>query len=118
MFEWRDYLELARGLITSSERSEASLRAAASRAYYAAFHKSREALERDLGETFGRGRIHAEVIRRLKERPETQMLGGDLDRLRKMRSHADYDAANTFSSRHAELAVHLASGVLRQLDVA
>ncbi len=118
MFEWRDYLDFARALVTSSERSEASHRTAASRAYYAAFHKSREALERETGQTLGRERIHAEVIRRLSERLETQRAGHDLDRLRATRAHADYDAAKVFSLRQAEMAVDLASEVLRQLDVA
>lgn len=118
MFEWRDYLEFARTLIALSEHTEASLGTAASRAYYAAFHKSREALERERGGSFGRDNVHAEVIRRLKEEAKTQTLGGDLDRLRRIRAHADYNAASAFPSRHAELAVELASGVLRGLDVA
>ena len=118
MFEWRDYLEFARALVAWSEDTEASLRTAASRAYYAAFHKSREALERQQGGSFGRDNIHAEVIRRLKEEAKTQTLGGDLDRLRRIRAHADYNAATVFSSRRAELAVGLASEVLRGLGVA
>lgn len=118
MFEWRDYLEFARGLVASSERSEASLRAAASRAYYAAFHKSREAVEREPGARLGQEAIHAEVIRRLRQRSETEILAANLDRLRRTRSHADYDGASTFPARHAELAVGLAAEVLRQLDEA
>ena len=115
MFEWRDYLEFSRGLVASSERSEASLRSAASRAYYAAFHKSREAVERELGARLGQENIHAEVIRRLRQQSRTETLGTNLDRLRKTRSHADYNADSAFPARHAEIAVDLASDVLSQL---
>ena len=115
MFEWRDCLELAKTLVAASRWSEASHRAAASRAYYAAFHTSRETVERRLGATLGRQAIHAEVIRYLRANPETQTVGADLDRLRRIRFHADYDS-NTFPARQAELSVGLASGVLRRLD--
>jgi uncharacterized protein (UPF0332 family) len=118
MFEWRDYLDFAKGLVASSERSEASLRAAASRAYYAAFHKSREAVERELGAKLGQDAVHAEVIRRLRQQSGTETLGANLDRLRKTRSHADYNADSAFPARHAEIAVDLASDVLRQLGQA
>ena len=115
MFEWSDYLAFATSLLAFAERSEASARSAASRAYYAAFHKSREAVERQLQARLGRRDLHAEVIRRLLERPATEMIGVHVDRLRKIRSHADYDATNAFPLRHAELAVGLASDVLREL---
>ena len=118
MFEWRDYLDFARALVASSERSEASLRAAASRAYDAAFHKSREAVERELGAKLGQEAIHAEVIRHLRQQSGIAPLGANLDRLRKTRSHADYNANRAFSARHAEIAVDLASDVLRQLGQA
>jgi len=117
VFEWSDYLAFATSLLASPERSEAIARSAASRAYYAAFHKSREAVERKLQAQLGRRDLHAEVIRRLLERPETEMIGVHVDRLRRIRSHADYDATNTFPFRHAELAVGLASDILRDLGV-
>ena len=115
MFEWGDYLALARSLVASPEPSEATARSAASRAYYAAFHKSRGVLERELGAQLGRERLHPEVIRRLRARPETRMIGRDVDRLFGMRSHADYNGDRPFPLRYAEIAVGLASDVLREL---
>lgn len=116
MFDWRRYLDFARTLVASPERSEASHRAAASRAYYAVFHKSREMLESEMQATFGRERIHAEVIRRLKEQERWQSAGQNLERLWKQRVHADYNAAKDFTARHAKMAVDLASDVLSQVE--
>src|SRR5712692_5256614 len=108
MFDWRHYLDFARTLVSSPEGSEASHRAAASRAYYAAFHKSREVLESEMRATLGRERIHAEVIR--------QSAGQNLERLWKHRQHADYNSEKDFALRHAQMAVDLASEVLRDVE--
>ncbi len=116
MFDWRHYLDFARTLVSSSEGSEASHRAAASRAYYAAFHKSREVLESEMRATLGRERIHAEVIRQLRERERRQSAGQNLERLWKHRQHADYNSEKDFALRHAQMAVDLASEVLRDVE--
>lgn len=116
MFDWRDYLLLAQALMLESTGSEAIYRAAASRAYYAAFHKSRE--EREIRAMFGRQGIHLAVIRALKERERWQSAGQDLERLWKYRLHADYDSDTDFAARHANIALELAVGVLSQIDSA
>ncbi len=117
MFDWRDYLAFAREVVASSRGpSEASARAAASRAYYAAFHVCRELLERRRGATFGRAQLHAAVIGGLREEHDTAALGLHLDRLRARRLHADYNAAQAFQLADAEGAIELASRVIRAAD--
>ncbi len=116
MFDWRHYLDFARTLVSSPEGSEASYRAAASRAYYAAFHKSREVLESEMRATLGRERIHAEVIRQLKERERWLSAGQNLERLWKHRQHADYNSERDFVLRQAQMAVDLGSEVLRDVQ--
>ena len=116
MFDWRHYLDFARTLVVSLEGSEASHRAAASRAYYAAFHKAREVLESEMRTTFGRERIHAEVIRQLKQRERWQSAGQNLERVWKHRQHADYNSERDFALRHAQMAVDLASDVVSEVQ--
>jgi len=75
MFDWRHHLDFARTLVSSPlEGSEASHRAAASRAYYAAFHKAREGVgERNASDVWPRcdsrrGHPPAEGTRTVAER--------------------------------------------------
>lgn len=118
MFDWQDYLALAKNLCQNPLLPhEASWRAAASRAYYAALHKGREAVERRDNVEVNRDRVHAEVIRRLRERPETQPAGVTLDRLRGKRIHADYNSARPFPAGEAEMALELAERVMVALGV-
>ena len=117
MFDWQEYLDLAADLVAHPpDRAEARHRAAASRAYYAAFHRSRQMIERELGRALDHQRsIHAEVIRRLCERPARERVGRTLDRLRAKRVHADYKDQREFFLRDAELALKLARRVVSGL---
>jgi hypothetical protein len=94
---------------------EASLRAAASRAYYAAFHTCREAVEQRNNLTIDRDNIHAQVIGRLRDRAETEATGIALDRLRRTRAHADYNSTRPFSDYDAAMSLQLAVQVLESL---
>ncbi len=114
MFDWSEYLDFARNVMAGPSGSpEARWRAAASRAYYAAFHKAREFLERRDKQEIARGPVHATVIRLLQERPETEGAGLTLERLRGKRSHADYNSSLVFQFSDAEIAVELATDVMR-----
>ncbi|MBI4610075.1 MAG: hypothetical protein HY726_13825 [Candidatus Rokubacteria bacterium] len=118
MFDWHEYLVFATNILAAPpEPPEAAWRAAASRAYYAAHHKSREAIERRHGAEIHRDGVHAEVIRRLQERPETEATGLKLDRLRGKRAHADYNSTRAFLVSDAEIAVQLAGEVIELLRV-
>lgn len=99
------------------EPLEAAWRAAASRAYYAAHHKAREAIERRDGVGIDRDGVHAEVIRRLQEREGTEAAGVGLERLRGKRAHADYNSSRPFLVSDAEIAVQLAEEVVGLLRV-
>lgn len=116
MLDWGEYLQLAKTLLTADrEPREAASRAAASRAYYAALHKSRARVEHVAGETIGGERVHATVINGLKSRAETLETGLMLDRLRGLRAHADYNEQRPFLVGHAEIAVRVAEEVLEAL---
>ena len=118
-FEWSDYLSLAHDLArlgaTHSSR-EAESRSAISRAYYAAFCKTRNHLRDIEHEQLSTGpEAHREVQEKLtfsKNRTRKQ-IGQDLNRLRVNRNHADYDdqvfnllATTTFSLELAEDILH------------
>lgn len=98
MFDWAEYLELAREMVGQGEPSgtnmEARLRCAASRAYYAAFGRARMYLSqvigvRDIPDT---GKVHEFVISRYRENDDRRWkaIGSGLDRLRQYRNDADY----------------------------
>src|SRR5207248_5650471 len=95
-FEWSDYLDLAQelarqGAIHSSR--EAELRSAISRAYYAAFCKSRNHLRDKEHEILSTGsEAHSQVQDKFvlsKDRRRKQ-IGENLNRLRTLRNRADY----------------------------
>lgn len=128
MFDWIGYLEFAQQLLQSPEAVvaalggpdrrplprllEATWRAAGSRAYYAALHKCREAAEQRDGVHISGAMIHAEVLRRLRQRPETEAAARELDRLRGLRAHADYNSARSFGLFEAQSAVALATDAI------
>jgi len=110
MFDWTDYLKFARNLLTSPPGPpEAAWRAAGSRAYYAALHKSREFLG------IREQTSHAEVINGLKQRPETETTARVLERVRGKHLHADYNSGRPFAQFDAETAVELATEVIHRL---
>src|SRR5262245_22598977 len=115
---WRDLIPLAVRLAAGS--NEADWRAAIGRAYYAAFHVSRQ-LFRSLGFAVPRAeQAHQFMIFRLNNcgDPATRQAGQNLDALRRLRNQADYDDAPTLTQTKAVAAVRLAEQVIRALDAA
>ncbi len=92
-FAWTNYLDLARRLASRPEATEASLRSAISRAYYAAFHKAAELLVGDGFELTRRGEDHQTVWNEFeRNRPRLQKpIGVHGRKLRDDRRKADYD---------------------------
>ena len=96
-FDWSEYLKLARQLAVldgSALDQEARLRSAISRAYYAAFCRSRNYLrDTQKGSVPGGAKAHAYVREQfLNSSVETRKeLGENLERLREARNKADYD---------------------------
>ena len=116
MFEWNDYLEVARGLLASSPTlPEATWRTVASRAYYSAFHKCREFLEQQGHEPIRGERVHARVLEGLRQRSDMELTALDLDRMRGKRAHADYNSAREFHRSDAQVIVTLAAEVKQRL---
>ncbi len=111
MFDWRDYLALARRLFENPPQPhEAAWRTVASRAYYAAFHRCRLMMpERERGAI--KPGSHRELLRALRRQPETQAAAATINRLLRLRVHADYEPA-PFLHEYAELALLLADGLV------
>jgi uncharacterized protein (UPF0332 family) len=113
MFDWADYLVLARELVQRGEPSGASeqsrLRCAVSRAYYAAFGRARGYLSLRLGEAKipDGPEVHEFVVTWLQQDSDRRCrkVGEDLDSLRQYRNDADYHAevAGWGSKAHASL---------------
>ncbi len=91
MFDWVQYLELADELAERRD-NEAALRSAVSRAYYAAFCKSRQTL-RDQGFIVPRRGAHQFVWEKYQNHSEKsrRRLGAHGERLKKYREDADYE---------------------------
>ncbi len=96
-FDWSEYLGLAQelsGQTASPASQEAKLRAAISRAYYAAFCKARNHLRDREGHAIPiGGKAHAYVRDKFKNSPDQlrSQIGHNLDRLRRHRNIVDYD---------------------------
>lgn len=111
-FDWLNYLEVADALLRAD--NEGSWRSATSRSYYGVFGRLREILETKRGAPFPRRKnIHMAVISALKTdtRPAVIRLGQNLDRLRRERNRADYDALVGFGRQRAVKAKVLADGI-------
>ncbi len=91
-FEWPHFLDLARRLAGASGASEADLRTAISRAYYAAFHVAMELI---VGEGFtpsGRGKDHMNVWNNyIRQPPFRDQIGKKGRELLDDRVKADYE---------------------------
>ena len=100
-FNWSEYLSLAQELTSSSGTSpiqEAHLRAAISRAYYAAFCKVRNHLIDKQGYTIPVGvNVHRLVVNEFKNSSDVtrKTVGNLLHHLRSIRNIVDYE--DTFS---------------------
>jgi uncharacterized protein (UPF0332 family) len=89
MFDWREYLVLAREL--RSKQSEASLRSSISRAYYAAFCTALYRLHPNGRDSLSRD-SHASLWQEYRHQGRAfSHIGVRGDRIRKDRQAADYD---------------------------
>ena len=121
-FNWADYLRFAESLVSTPSSpgpEEAALRAAISRAYYAAFCSARNLAE-SRGEMTRarRSTDHRLVIDHFQDAPEfvRQQIGADLSRLRRFRNNADYDdRLKDTPLTLAQLSVSIAHGILTAL---
>ena len=114
----RDFLILAAALARGA--TEADWRTAVGRAYYTAFHVARRWLE-DAGFAVPRAdRAHAYLSLRLQNCGDASVehAGGDLNILRQVRNHADYDLHRPFTRGIADSRVRMAEQILRVLDAA
>ncbi|CAN5652409.1 hypothetical protein BH09CHL1_BH09CHL1_14760 [soil metagenome] len=104
MFDWSEYLHYATSLIQLPAPSEAELRSAMSRAYYAAFNTARDFLIRiqRLAPALRR-HVHATVWRLLRDSLSPVERGGL--RLLDFRKKADYERAYPRVNRDAKTAV-------------
>lgn len=120
-FNWSEYLTLARQLAgkeTNPASEEAKLRAAASRAYYAAFIKARNFLRDGDGLVIPRKSTHQYVIKQFKSSPDRarKKIGRRLERLRDYRVLADYQDAVSELPDKTEEALTLARRIIAGLD--
>ncbi len=120
-FDWTDYLDLARNLARSSSihsSGEAEMRAAISRAYYAAFCKSRNFL-RDVDHDLlsSSASIHQEVQHKFISSRNIirKSIGLNLSRLRRLRNAADYDDRCISLSKNTMFALNIAESIISDL---
>ncbi|MBS3908737.1 MAG: hypothetical protein KGZ93_03815 [Actinobacteria bacterium] len=97
-FNWSEYLALAQELpkkSSSSGNMEAKLRSAISRAYYAAYCKSRNHMQHKDMKSFPSYKVNKHDFVKQHFLNDTdkarKSIGANLDRLREERNKADYD---------------------------
>ena len=121
-FDWSEYLKLARALVGKAVRQanrEARLRAAISRAYYAAFCKCRNYLRDYKGHTIPiGGRAHQYVQNEFKKSLDRvrKRIGYNLERLRSDRNKADYEDSIGMADSMAKVDLALADSVIVALS--
>jgi len=124
-FDWKEYLELAEGLHASPDVPgpvNASLRAAVSRAYYAALHSARVFAEQEGFHPSDLQSIHQSVPRYFRhertEQGESRKIAKWLDDLRGRRIDADYEdrLRRELTPNQTLLAIETARYVLNALD--
>lgn len=116
MISDQDLLKLASKLAVSGGETE--WRSAASRAYFAAYHRTRTLIHA-LGFGIPRGdQSHAYLWRRLQGCKTSAVgdIGSLLKELRNSRNRADYDLDEDFPRDDAKYAVEAASDILHFLD--
>ena len=95
-FDWSDYLDLAQDLFTQSANSpytDAGLRSAISRAYYAAYHKARSRLYDKWGIAVPTDASAHSAVRKEFRQKNHKLIATTLDRMRIDRNKADYNDA-------------------------
>jgi uncharacterized protein (UPF0332 family) len=114
VFEWNDFLELAKDLAARQD-DEAAARTAISRAYYAAFHAGRDYLAR-VGIPHDRSRnAHIQVRDVLRE--ESAQIGHNLAQLHFWRKRADYDSPRLLDvTEQANTAVTIARQTIEAIQ--
>lgn len=116
-FDWEQYLLLARQL--AEKGNEASLRAAMSRAYYAAFHKARQHQGGHIGtyETDPNAGSHDVVWRYYwnHRNPNYRRIGEWASRLKAARVVADYREDALISPQKAKDTCDIASRIINRL---
>ena len=113
---FRDFLEVARALV--EEADEAFWHSAISRAYYAAFHVSRELLHHLGFEVPRAERAHAFLWLRLSNTGNRELddSGRDLNDLRSERNRADYQEKPAVAQRSAKDRCRLAEKIIAAFD--
>jgi hypothetical protein len=113
----QDFLSLAIALVGGT--SEAEWRTASSRAYYAAFHVTRDNFQ-GLGFAVSRtDAAHNYLGHRLQNcgQPLLEQAGRDLDSLRSFRNQADYDLSLTFMALQGSRDIRIAQQLIQTLAV-
>lgn len=115
-FDWRDYVSLAEHLLNFTE--EAYLRSSISRSYFGAFCIARD--KRGYQDYKGKNgeNIHWKVINeyRNSDNSRDQNIGRILDKLRRARNEADYDAKKIINRELAGRMVILAKNILMNIE--
>ena len=122
-FDWKEYLVLAESLQENHgalASSEASLRSATSRAYYAAFQCALNFAKKEGFRPSFTGNDHGTVrkhFRNHKTNKTRNKISVELDRMYKNRGQADYDQdLRTSPSNLAYYTINMAKSVLENLD--
>lgn len=116
-FDWREYLELAKELVSrtsSGYSSEAAHRSAVSRAYYSAFCWARNYAEGILGFKRTKTAQDHELLRTYLKGQGKAQLASVLDKLRQWRNRSDYDDVVPHLDRYVQHAIPLAGRVIRE----
>ena len=106
----------AASTISQGDREE-DWRNAASRAYYAAFHKCR-ALADESGWANAKGSAHQALIDALlvDPNPTVRSLGYMLNDCRHRRRSADYDIADDFQQEWSEMVLHQCKRIIARVE--
>ncbi len=117
-FDPEEFLELARFLKEDSNPPSAGrLRTSISRAYYAAFLKTKIKLE-SLGYSFSNdSRIHWDVRAYLREKLKKSDISSDLERLFDFRVKADYDTYARISEQLCGKCIKLSEQIINLIEV-
>jgi len=116
MFDWSDYLALARTLATGDEAHQ---RSAISRAYYAAFHAARRLVERAHPEVRvpRHGGNHEIVWAALRDGTRVERVAAiHGTRLRMLRAKADYELHTLRFPGDTKAALDAATAILSSFD--
>jgi len=123
-FDWIEFLTLAEALQSAPDSPgppEAALRSAASRAYYAAFHRALNFACREGFEPSFQASDHKEIQNHFRHyNPSDQIrrkIARELERLWDQRRQADYDSVlHKTPASLADHAIGMARRVLKNLD--